>query len=401
MKLKIETLISRWVCSAILLVGGVSSGLAREAVESITFDGGSGLIFNDSATDDGEMVVVLEGDDSNSIVGLETNKRVLTLGTEENFQSYFPGMSHGSLDILWGPYQEGARFGLFFYGGKWESTAVILVEADSEFGSQADIDEQLSEAATAQEEAMGTEHADYYVFTFSPGSVVDPGGELMITDPVEVTINYLGQVPVRGGPDMEWTEDAPSVEGTLNVLMSRGDYGPEAKVLGSANATGGGGAAAGEIDDAKSKDHSAAAFKALRAEIDAALESETVRKVKVHRDSEVPGRKLNAMGYVEAYVIKQLVYVDSKDEENETYVIYYFRDGLLVSTFTVREGRDTGIEGVAKQVEIMNFDNEKLVGWIVDGEEYSNEDLQYAATDAILAEATERSQPIYEKIGAD
>lgn len=146
---------------------------------------------------------------------------------------------------------------------------------------------------------------------------------------------------------------------------------------------------------------SAAAFAALRGEIDKEVESADVRKIKVHRTG-AEGRKLSYMGYTQANVLKQLVYVDSLDDENETYIIYYWKDGLLVSAFEVREGMDTQMCEVAKTVEIYNFETEKLVNWIRDGKAVDSNDVGFLMIgDQVWKDATERAQVIYEEIGAD
>lgn len=383
------------ILGSLLLVLVLASALPSLRGNTITFDKGSGAILEGTESRDGEFALVLGEQDANLVVNLPAKREVLRLGTNENFSElYFPGMNHRSLDVLWGPDQEGSRFGIVFYGGKWESMFVYLVEVDPEFGSQTDISDVLNAGASAAEAARGTKHADYYVFTFSPGGVVDPNGELVITDPLDVKINYLGQVPVRGGPDMEWTENAPTVEGTLTVRLSRTADGPRAEVLGVSGVT-------PSKALAGSPAHDAAAFKALRSRIDDETEGSEVRKVKVHLKGDA-GRKLSYMGYVEANVLKQLVYVDSQDDDNETFVIYYWNDGLLVSAFEVREGSDTQMSEVAKTIEIYNFENENLVGWIRDGVEADpNEDGFASIGEQVWTDATERAQVIYDEIGAD
>jgi hypothetical protein len=94
--------------------------------------------------------------------------------------------------------------------------------------------------------------------------------------------------------------------------------------------------------------------------------------------------------------------VDSLDNENETYVIYYWKDGLLVSAFEVREGMDTEMSEVAKTVEIYNFEGEKLVGWIRDGEAVDPNEAGFSMIgEQVWNAATERAQVIYNEIGAD
>ncbi len=122
----------------------------------------------------------------------------------------------------------------------------------------------------------------------------------------------------------------------------------------------------------------------------------------MHADSEVPGRQLSYLGYVEAYVLKQLVYVDTQDEENETYVVYYWRDGMLVSALEGREGGDTMEEGTDEIFDIYNFEDQRLVSWTRDGEPI--EDVGFYAESVgnrVLRESIQRGEPIYEKIGAD
>ncbi len=353
-------------------------------------------VLEGTTSPDGEFALVLGENDANVITYLPENRAVLRLGTDENFSDlYFPGMNKRELTVQWGPDQEGARFGLFFYNLDWESGWVYLATVDPEFGEQTDIDELLSEAAGRMEAEKGTKHADYYVFTFSSGGVVDPNGGLVITDPVDVKINYLGQVPTRGGPDMEWTEDAPSVEGSFVVRLIRGSDGPEAKVLGGSDASSPSGEAA------TSSAPGASAFKALRDEINDEVEADDIQKVKVREDGEA-GRKLSYLGYVRGYDLLELVYVDSRDDENETYVIYYWRDGMLVSAYEVREGTDTEISEVAKTIEIYNFEDQQLVGWIRDGEEVALGEMDAGEVGArVLSDSITRSQPIFQKIGAD
>ncbi len=92
--------------------------------------------FND-ASGKVEDSVVME----NIVVSLKA-KRVLgrlNLGKPEDQVVYFLGRNHGSLDVLWGPDEEGWHFGLLNFGGKWDCNAMILVESDGERLGQFDL----------------------------------------------------------------------------------------------------------------------------------------------------------------------------------------------------------------------------------------------------------------------
>lgn len=355
--------------------------------QAVQYAGGSGTILEGTKSRDGEFAVVLDESENNIIVSLREKRQVMKLTAEDDWQfPYFPGLNHGSLDVTWGPSQEGNRFGVLIYGAKWETAKVILVDVDGEFGSQSDILPVLQAAALRDVRDRGVANPDDYVFTFKVAGVEVPDGDMVIRDPLDILVGYVGQVPK--------SEDADLAEGMIKIRLSRGADGPVAAEPGQ-----------GAVQPAPANAGAGMgpeAFKTLRGKIDAELKAEGIKKVKVHRKSDIAGRKLAYMGYVEGTILKQLVYVDSEDDDNESYVIYYWQDGFLVSAYEVRKGRDTEISEVARTNEIYNFVDQKLVSWLRDGEAVDPNDPSFADVGSrVLDDSIERAAVIYLEIGAD
>lgn len=356
--------------------------------QAVEYAGGSGAVLEGTKSRDGEFAVVLDKSQDNVIVSLREKRQVMKLTAEDDWQfPYFPGLNHGSLDVTWGPDQEGNRFGILMYGAKWETAKVILVDVNGDFGAQSDMLPLLQAAALGDVRGRGVPNPDHYAFSFSVAGVEVPEGDMVIRDPLDILVSYVGQVPK--------SEDAEVAEGTFRIRLSRGNDGPVASQPGGAAAPAAAGAAKGPD-----------AFKALRKKIDAELEAQveagTVKKVRVHRKSEIAGRKLSYMGYVEGTILKQLVYVDSEDDDNESYVIYYWQDGFLVSAYEVRKGRDTEMSEVARTTEIYNFEDQKLVSWLRDDVAVNPDDISFADVGSgVLDDSIERAGVIYLEIGAD
>lgn len=369
----------------LLCISSLALSPTISLAQDVRYAGGAGQVLEGTKSADGEFAVVLDGNGDNVVVSLREKRQAMKLTAEDDWQfPYFPGLNHGSLDVTWGPDQEGNRFGVLMYGAKWETAKVILVDVNGEFGSQANIKPVLRAAAVRSAAAAGSADAEDLAYSFEVAGVDAPGGDMVIGDPLDIRIGYVGEMPKA--------EDVPLVRGTLKVRLSRGADGPAVKLIG------GGPAPETKPDPAAAAER----FKALRAKISEEVEGDGIRKVKVHPESKVPGRSLSYMGHLEANVLKRLVYVDSEDEENETYVLYYWQDGLLVSVFEVREGKDTEMSEVAKTIEVYNFENQKLVGWIRDDVPVDSGDVGFAETgQRVLDESIERGGVIYLEIGAD
>lgn len=166
----------------------------------------------------------------NVVVSLK-DKRVLgrlNLGKPEDQVVYFPGKNHGSLQVLWGPEEEGWHFGVLVFGAKWASTAVLLVESDGERLRQLDIAPVLDASTnallkTALKGVKG-HTADDYAISYGQMSVVDPDAGYSVGNPVTVEIVASAEVPKSTG-------DEPYVEATLTVLLETSPAKISAKVL--------------------------------------------------------------------------------------------------------------------------------------------------------------------------
>lgn len=181
--------------------------------------------FNESAEKVEDRVTM-----GNAVVSLK-DKRVLgrlNLGKPGDQIVYFPGRNHGSLQVLWGPAEEGWHFGVLIFGAKWESTAVLLVESDGEHLRQLNIKPMLDARAKAllKTALKGRKRADptRYAISYNEMSVVDPDAGYSVGNPVTIKIGVSAEIPK--GP-----EDAPYVEATLTVLLETSREKITAKVL--------------------------------------------------------------------------------------------------------------------------------------------------------------------------
>jgi hypothetical protein len=180
----------------------------------------------DEGTEKIEDRVVME----NIVVSLK-QKRVLgrvNLGKPEDQLVYFPGRNHGSLEVLWGPEEEGWHFGLLNYGGKWESSAVVLIESDGERIRQLDIKPVLDAKAKPLIKAAlkGKKGLDpsRYAIPYRDFKVIDPDVGYSVGNPITITLSFDAEVPKA--PD-----GYPVVEGTMTVLLETSSDAISAKVL--------------------------------------------------------------------------------------------------------------------------------------------------------------------------
>lgn len=352
--------------------------------QAIKYMGGSGTILEGTKSADGEYAIVLSDAGDNVVVNLRTKNEVLKLTAEDDWQfPYFPGLNHGGLEVAWGPDQEGSRFGILLYAAKWETAKAFLIEVDPEFGSQTSIMDILGDGAVYGATISGSPDPEALAYSYHVKSVDAPGGEMVITDTLNVTMGYWGEIPK--------SEEETGSQGTFQITLERTPEGPVAYMAGEE-----------EMCESGLPERAAADFKALRDRIDDECDGENIKKVKVHLPSSVEGRKLSYMGHLEGNVLKRLVYVDTLDDETSSYVIYYWQDGLLVSAYDVKKGADTFTEGVDRITEIFNFEEQRLAGWSYNGE------LEDPDTEGfnqlgfvILEESIERAGVIYEEIGAD
>jgi len=348
--------------------------------------GGSGTILEGTKSADGEFAVVLTEAGNNVVVNLRERAEVLKLTAEDDWQfPYFPGLNHGSLDVTWGPDQEGSRFGVLIFGAKWETAKAFLIEVDPERGSQTNLMPVLNDAALKWARASGAQDPDGLSFTYTVTGVDAPGGDMVITDPLDIRVEYYGEIPKA--------EEETGTRGTLKLRLTRTGKGLVAKEIGA-----GGAVAPVANQGGLDAEHFSEVRDVIRKEVAAG----GLKKVKVHRPGETKGRTLSYMGHVEANVLKRLVYVDSENDDNETFLIYYWVDGLLVSATEVRKGMDTEMSEIARTSETYNFDKERLVGWIRDGEAVDPDTESFAQLGfGVLEQSIERAGVIYAEIGAD
>ena len=168
----------------------------------------------DEATEKTEDLVTIE----NIVVSLKQKRVIgrLNFGKANDDLVYFPGRNHGSLEVLWGPEEEGWHFGVLNFGGKWESSAVIMIESDGELLRQRDIKPLLDAKANAfiKTALKGKKSLDpsRYAIPYSEMKVVDPDVGYSVGDPVKITLNFRAEVPKA--PD-----DYPLVEGAMTVRL--------------------------------------------------------------------------------------------------------------------------------------------------------------------------------------
>ena len=168
----------------------------------------------DDATNKAEDRVVMV----NIVVSLK-QKRVLgrlNLGKPEDEVVYFPGRNHGSLEVVWGPEEEGWHLGVLNFGGKWESSAVLLVESDGERLRQREIKPMLDAKANAfiKTALKGKKGLDpsRYAIPYGNLKVVDPDVGYSVGNPIKLTLTFDAEVPKA--PD-----EYPLVAGAMTLLV--------------------------------------------------------------------------------------------------------------------------------------------------------------------------------------
>jgi hypothetical protein len=162
----------------------------------------------------------------NVIVSLKQKRVIARLPQSDPDKVHYPRLNHSSLEVLWGPDEEGRHLGLLFFGGKWSTREVLLFESDGKSFRQTSILSVLDPktAAYIQTALKGKQgaSAENYAITYGPLCVVKPGTVRSADSPVTVKIGFSAEIP-KGDED--------SVGGTLTVLLESSQDKISAKVL--------------------------------------------------------------------------------------------------------------------------------------------------------------------------
>lgn len=334
----------------------------------------------------------------NWIVSLPDKKRLgRVTSKQEYFMAYHGGMNHRDFSALWGPEQEGWRFGLLQYGGKWECIDIFMVNSD---GDEAKLTSLYALLERTSKKAVVTQKkkaADRMVFSYELLDVIAPKGNMTVSDPLTVRVVFIAQVPKSENED-------DVAEGTITLKLNRNEKG-----LSTATVVGvkpGREEGPPEAEPAPAPASAAKSdFAAFRKDWNAKAQTDAWKKVRKDLPPPQKGRKAYVMGWVEANVLQRLMHVESSDDKNKTITLYYWREGQLTSVFQGRFGQDTEISDVGEATDTYNFVNEKLVGWFSTGERDSQADVKEPGAQEIGAGVLQRSiklaEPIYKAIGAD
>jgi len=331
----------------------------------------------------------------NWIVSLPDKKRLgRVTSKQEHFMAYHGGMNHRDFSAQWGPEQEGWRFGLLQYGGKWECIDIFMVNSDGDEAKLTSLYALLERTSKKAVAAQGKK-ADRMVFSYELLAMDAPKGNMAVNDPLTMRVVFIAQVPKSENED-------DVAEGTVTLQFDRDEKGlATATVLG---------VKPGRQDVAAEPAPAPATaarfdFIAFRKEWNEKAQKEGWKKVRKDLPAPQKGRKAYVQGWVEANVLQRLMHVESTNDKNKTITLYYWREGQLTSVFQARFGEDTQISEVGEATDTYNFVNEKLVGWFSTGERDAQADVKEPGVQEIGADVLQQSikiaEPIYRAIGAD
>ena len=192
------------------LVGGVRPD------DTDVFTGGGPLTGGPYGRVAGQMMI------QNVVVSLKEKRVLGRLELDEADVCVPPFTS--LLQVLWGPANEGWRFGILDYVSKFATRAVLLVAMDGEKFRQTDILSILDEKGAAFVKSKLKGKQGGYALSYSPRSVVKPKVAGSNGNPVKVKFWFGAEVPRSG--------DDPYIdEGTMTVLLEIGPDKLSAKVL--------------------------------------------------------------------------------------------------------------------------------------------------------------------------
>ncbi len=326
----------------------------------------------------------------NWIVSLKEKKRLgVVKSTQEGFRTWYPGQNHHELSALWGPDQEGWRYGVLNYTGRWACNDIFFVNID---GTDARVTSMrgLLDRATAKAITAEKKDPESYEISYELMEFVNPEASVSVSDSLVLKLRYIAQVPKEDEEDV--------IEGTHTVTLSR-----DAKGLATATlpgpAAGGAKAAPAKAAGVPTDEE----FDAFREKSRAAVQAGTWKAVKKNQPPFEKGRKKFVTGWLSGNVIQQLTWVDSRGDDDEEISTYFWRDGILVSISKYATGSHTGKKDLPKKVDTFNFHEGRLVSWTrLPGGVQDPEQAGFQDLGAVLQkEAVFRSEPIYEAIGAD
>ena len=303
--------------------------------------------------------------------------------------------NHG-VTALWGPDQEGWRYGLLDVDARFGTQDLLVVNSDGTEARFIAIRDLLDKKVGKTLTAAGLNAAEYAI-NYTPTKFLNAGEVAVVSDAITAEITYTAEVP---------KSDQPVFDGRLHLTISRDARGrATAEIVGffpEGVDTAGESPAAGPASDLRSDED----FAAFRARWNArAKEDQEWRSVRVDLPPGESGGKRFVVGWLEANVLQRLLYVDSRGVDDETVTVFYWTDGLLTSVFEVRSGAATGISDVGEATEIYNFRGENLVNWHRTGDSSASVDPTdpgFGPQGAeIRKQSLELAAPVYEKIGAD
>lgn len=163
---------------------------------------------------------LMEEDDKytveNWIVSPKDKKRLgVVKSSEEYFRPYYNGQNHQSLAVLWGPEQEGWRYGVLNYCGRWGCDEIFFVNCDGESAKTTSMHALLDRFSKKSIVAQKKD-PEHYVIGYELLGFVNPEASVTVSDSIKLRIAYFGQIPKA---------DDDGVEGVITLELSRDSKG--------------------------------------------------------------------------------------------------------------------------------------------------------------------------------
>lgn len=316
------------------------------------------------------------------------------------------GMAGNGFSVLWGPEQDGSRFGLVNFDGKSGCADIFIVSVDGADAKLASIRGTLQTATRkfiASQRKKGPKAESYAVtYRLLGFSIAEGSGSA----PSAARVGFLADPPkdAKAGP----------LEGVLTVKFSRNPLGMPGVVVANvkagreepdANAAIGNhpapvNASVTGNTDAKTP-KSTADFARFRAAIDEKSRTNAWKTATVDLPKSGKGKTVYAKGWADGKALCKLLHVDSNASDDEAVTVFYWLDGKLVSAFKYLKGGYTGDPKLKERTETYNFLDGKGLDFHQDpeiGGDGKSSDSESKA-EAVKKEAAEWSAAVLKELG--
>jgi hypothetical protein len=153
------------------------------------------------------------------VINIPDKKKVGTVGDKGGYVR--PG-SHRTLNIAWGPIENGRRFALAAYQWKWGTDTLLLLDVGGDDSRSTQIGDVLDKAIEAQIKRTKPKPRGPFDSTYLLTGLPELGKKTGFSNPTTVGLPFVTK---------DRKQDAPVSEGILTLKLVRAGEGPTASVV--------------------------------------------------------------------------------------------------------------------------------------------------------------------------